>query len=204
MLPYYQGGYLPTDSQQQQQQQQQQLDQSNKSHQLDTSSLSQEAIDHDKPSEHQTHYPPYVLMQDHTYPEFTYDSSLINDSTLTPLPETGYIRRQEDVFSELISLANHRQHISPLIPQTAASSSYPYPSTTATGTTPLTVRSGSPLSELSWNHPIQDRQYELKVVQQPYRARMCGFGDKDRRPISPPPILQMVTKTKDGQTIKPE
>ncbi|KAI8098644.1 VelB protein [Halteromyces radiatus] len=33
---------------------------------------------------------------------------------------------------------------------------------------------------------------------------MCGFGDKDRRPISPPPILQLVTRTKDGQIVKPE
>ncbi|KAJ2616617.1 hypothetical protein H4S08_000699 [Coemansia sp. RSA 1365] len=34
--------------------------------------------------------------------------------------------------------------------------------------------------------------YELHVVQQPLRARMCGFGEKDRRPCTPPPILQLV------------
>ncbi|KAI8321210.1 hypothetical protein GQ54DRAFT_237303, partial [Martensiomyces pterosporus] len=27
--------------------------------------------------------------------------------------------------------------------------------------------------------------------QQPLRARMCGFGEKDRRPCTPPPILQL-------------
>ncbi|KAF5527096.1 Velvet complex subunit B [Colletotrichum aenigma] len=35
------------------------------------------------------------------------------------------------------------------------------------------------------------RQYELVVVQQPQRARMCGFGDKDRRPITPPPCIRV-------------
>ncbi|KAM3086548.1 Velvet complex subunit 2 [Clarireedia jacksonii] len=37
-----------------------------------------------------------------------------------------------------------------------------------------------------------DRRYELLVVQQPRRARMCGFGDKDRRPITPPPCVRLV------------
>jgi hypothetical protein len=36
------------------------------------------------------------------------------------------------------------------------------------------------------------RQYRLEVVQQPQRARMCGFGDKDRRPITPPPCIRLV------------
>ncbi|KUJ22888.1 uncharacterized protein LY89DRAFT_694098 [Mollisia scopiformis] len=36
------------------------------------------------------------------------------------------------------------------------------------------------------------RRYELVVVQQPRRARMCGFGDKDRRPITPPPCVRLI------------
>lgn len=35
-------------------------------------------------------------------------------------------------------------------------------------------------------------RYELVVVQQPQRARMCGFGDKDRRPITPPPCVKLI------------
>ncbi|KAF9360581.1 hypothetical protein BGX26_008724 [Mortierella sp. AD094] len=31
----------------------------------------------------------------------------------------------------------------------------------------------------------------IKIVQQPLHARMCGFGEKDRRPIDPPPIVQL-------------
>ncbi|RKU42649.1 hypothetical protein DL546_002011 [Coniochaeta pulveracea] len=36
------------------------------------------------------------------------------------------------------------------------------------------------------------RRYALAVVQQPVRARMCGFGDKDRRPITPPPCIRLI------------
>ncbi|TQW06781.1 velvet factor domain-containing protein [Cordyceps javanica] len=34
-------------------------------------------------------------------------------------------------------------------------------------------------------------KYQLDVIQQPKRARMCGFGDKDRRPITPPPCVRL-------------
>ena len=36
--------------------------------------------------------------------------------------------------------------------------------------------------------------WELQVVQQPIRARMCGFGDKDRRPITPPPCVKLTIR----------
>ncbi|CAD6920944.1 unnamed protein product [Tilletia controversa] len=36
------------------------------------------------------------------------------------------------------------------------------------------------------------RRYQLVIVQQPSRARMCGFGDKDRRPLSPTLIAKLV------------
>ncbi|KAG9305591.1 hypothetical protein G9A89_001652 [Geosiphon pyriformis] len=45
--------------------------------------------------------------------------------------------------------------------------------------------------------------YELEVVQQPFRARMCGFGDKDRRTISPAPIVKLVVKNHQGELITP-
>ncbi|MCJ1474667.1 hypothetical protein MMC13_003327 [Lambiella insularis] len=45
------------------------------------------------------------------------------------------------------------------------------------------------------------RIYSLDVVQQPIRARMCGFGDKDRRPITPPPCIRLMVR--DAQTNMP-
>ncbi|KAI1315284.1 hypothetical protein EDD11_001016 [Mortierella claussenii] len=37
-----------------------------------------------------------------------------------------------------------------------------------------------------------DKSVKIKIVQQPLHARMCGFGEKDRRPVDPPPIVQLL------------
>ncbi|KAL4866088.1 hypothetical protein BDV12DRAFT_199527 [Aspergillus spectabilis] len=62
----------------------------------------------------------------------------------------------------------------------------------------------SMLSPTSQAEPVStihdDRIWSLQVVQQPIRARMCGFGDKDRRPITPPPCIRLVVR--DAQTEK--
>ncbi|SPO21733.1 uncharacterized protein UTRI_01218_B [Ustilago trichophora] len=48
------------------------------------------------------------------------------------------------------------------------------------------------------------RRYRLVVVQHPSRARMCGFGDKDRRPLSPTLIVKLViTDEATGEEISP-
>lgn len=36
-----------------------------------------------------------------------------------------------------------------------------------------------------------DVRYELSLRQQPVNARSCGFGDRDRRVVDPPPIVQL-------------
>lgn len=72
------------------------------------------------------------------------------------------------------------------------SSGYPTPGSAG----PL--RSTEHLNPLSTVH--EGRIWSLQVVQQPIRARMCGFGDKDRRPITPPPCIRLIVK--DAQTEK--
>ncbi|KAF9364476.1 hypothetical protein BGX34_001405 [Mortierella sp. NVP85] len=47
-----------------------------------------------------------------------------------------------------------------------------------------TIRSSGPRPD--------ERLAKIKIVQQPLHARMCGFGEKDRRPIDPPPIVQLL------------
>ncbi|CAG8803955.1 4558_t:CDS:2, partial [Gigaspora rosea] len=49
-------------------------------------------------------------------------------------------------------------------------------------------------------HPEQIA-YRLEVSQEPVRARMCGFGDKDRRPIDPPPVVRLIVTSTDGTPI---
>ncbi|RAL12038.1 velvet factor family protein [Aspergillus homomorphus CBS 101889] len=76
------------------------------------------------------------------------------------------------------------------------SSSYPTPG--SAGPIPSTMPSAGHLAPLSTVH--EGRIWSLQVVQQPVRARMCGFGDKDRRPITPPPCIRLIVR--DAQTEK--
>ncbi|KAG0278240.1 hypothetical protein BGZ96_002486, partial [Linnemannia gamsii] len=43
--------------------------------------------------------------------------------------------------------------------------------------------------------------YSLEIVQQPLRARMCGFGNKDRRNITPAPVLKLIASLPDGRIV---
>ncbi|KAL8900800.1 MAG: hypothetical protein Q9207_005521 [Kuettlingeria erythrocarpa] len=68
--------------------------------------------------------------------------------------------------------------------------SYPTPSSaSAPAPPPLQTSSHEPKSTSSI---AGGRKYSLQIVQQPVRARMCGFGDKDRRPITPPPCIRLL------------
>ncbi|KAI8988728.1 velvet factor [Pilobolus umbonatus] len=42
--------------------------------------------------------------------------------------------------------------------------------------------------------------YHLNVVQHPVKGRSCGFGEKDRRLLDPPPIVQL-TATLNGEPL---
>ncbi|KAJ5319238.1 uncharacterized protein N7506_011942 [Penicillium brevicompactum] len=51
----------------------------------------------------------------------------------------------------------------------------------------------SPEPELPPSHrPSTQSRYHLHVRQQPIAARACGAGDRDRRPVDPPPIVQIL------------
>jgi hypothetical protein len=42
----------------------------------------------------------------------------------------------------------------------------------------------------------------LRIRQQPQRARMIGFAEKDRRPIDPPPVVELMFQNKTGERIE--
>ncbi|KAI9230403.1 MAG: velvet factor [Piptocephalis tieghemiana] len=44
---------------------------------------------------------------------------------------------------------------------------------------------------------LLDSDFELSIRQQPRQARMCGFGERDRRPIDPPPIIELRVRSPD-------
>ncbi|KIY49492.1 hypothetical protein FISHEDRAFT_72812 [Fistulina hepatica ATCC 64428] len=45
------------------------------------------------------------------------------------------------------------------------------------------------------------KHYSIEVVQHPIRARMCGFGDKDRRPLAPAAVVKMVVRNEDDSVV---
>ena len=64
-------------------------------------------------------------------------------------------------------------------------------------------RSAGPM-KLSHSGRSDKYEFTLVVQQQPVRARMCGFGDKDRRPITPPPCVRLIIKDLNGREVDPD
>ncbi|KAK4984221.1 hypothetical protein LTR66_008573 [Elasticomyces elasticus] len=52
------------------------------------------------------------------------------------------------------------------------------------------------------SEPTHD--YALNIRQQPIAARACGFGERDRRVIDPPPILQLQATSRATQASDPQ
>ncbi|KAL0949238.1 hypothetical protein HGRIS_009316 [Hohenbuehelia grisea] len=53
----------------------------------------------------------------------------------------------------------------------------------------------------TWGQWVGRKQYSLEIVQHPLRARMCGFGDKDRRPLAPAAVAKMIVKREDNSLV---
>ncbi|PPQ66588.1 hypothetical protein CVT26_009488 [Gymnopilus dilepis] len=70
----------------------------------------------------------------------------------------------------------------------------PPPNTAVTST-----RQDGPEPWGQWADEI--RHYSLEVVQHPLRARMCGFGDKDRRPLAPAAVAKMIVRREDESIV---
>ncbi|PBP24999.1 hypothetical protein BUE80_DR004192 [Diplocarpon rosae] len=105
------------------------------------------------------------------------------------------------------ALSHYQSHSLPLPPgsrpareQTQAG---PNPTQSAGGNVPLAPGiQPVPAEPISFSKVHDGRRYELFVRQEPKRARMCGFGDKDRRPITPPPCVQLViTDVETGKEV---
>ncbi|KAK7470354.1 hypothetical protein VKT23_001782 [Stygiomarasmius scandens] len=52
-----------------------------------------------------------------------------------------------------------------------------------------------------WSQWCGRKHYSLEVTQHPIRARMCGFGDKDRRPLAPAAVAKMIVRRDDNSIV---
>lgn len=62
-------------------------------------------------------------------------------------------------------------------------------------------RRGDSSGTSQWSQWSGHKHYSLEVVQNPIRARMCGFGDKDRRPLAPAVVAKMVVRREDNSIV---
>ncbi|RYP85419.1 hypothetical protein DL769_000972 [Monosporascus sp. CRB-8-3] len=56
----------------------------------------------------------------------------------------------------------------------------------------VSTSSKAPVRQHPSSLAARGSKYKIKIRQQPVAARSCGFGERDRRVIDPPPILQMI------------
>ncbi|KAJ7241947.1 velvet factor [Mycena haematopus] len=73
------------------------------------------------------------------------------------------------------------------------------PRKTATAIAPM--RQSAVDGPEQWGKWVGPNYYSLEMVQHPLRARMCGFGDKDRRPLAPAAVARMVVKRDDHSLV---
>jgi len=73
------------------------------------------------------------------------------------------------------------------------------PRKTATAIAPM--RQSAADGPEQWGKWVGRNYYSLEMVQHPLRARMCGFGDKDRRPLAPAAVARMVVKRDDHSLV---
>ncbi|KAF2448937.1 hypothetical protein P171DRAFT_428920 [Karstenula rhodostoma CBS 690.94] len=108
-----------------------------------------------------------------------------------PLPSPGYTpsyASSSTPFRGSVGSHSHRGSAPSSLGQLA------YPDAPTTGPPPRQEPRAAPLPG-SIPQPVYNDQlnlnYELVVRQQPIAARACGFGERDRRVIDPPPIIQL-------------
>ncbi|KAK3070941.1 hypothetical protein LTR53_009563 [Teratosphaeriaceae sp. CCFEE 6253] len=113
-------------------------------------------------------------------------------------------RAPEMIFTEARSASTPRAYAS--FSHVSFSGAGDRPSAAAAASHSPSPSSLSPRSSLGPALPSRHAQpspyrYELSMRQQPAAARACGFGERDRRVIDPPPILEL--RTTDARTGAP-
>ncbi|CAF9943409.1 MAG: hypothetical protein ALECFALPRED_000302 [Alectoria fallacina] len=104
-----------------------------------------------------------------------------------PPPEASLFN--EGAYSTTTFPAGHSSHQSPI-------SSYRGSITSSSGhsTGSMHFPKPAPVFEASSRPGDMTDRYILTLRQQPIAARACGFGERDRRVIDPPPIVQLSLK----------
>ncbi|KAJ3129986.1 hypothetical protein HK098_007252 [Nowakowskiella sp. JEL0407] len=153
------------------------------------------------------HPPPLIPGPPHGHTPINHDyyGSAINTSTY---PQQSMYIKQESTYNTFQKLRRPPQRqiqrkIQPIQPNSQIdptfASSYIPRTLNSENKTMDNVERRAVLDELNLN----GRKFDLEIVQQSLQARMCGFGDVDRRVIDPLPVLEILIKNEDGQRQRP-
>ncbi|EOA83106.1 uncharacterized protein SETTUDRAFT_43017 [Exserohilum turcica Et28A] len=159
--------------------------------------------------EHRYSYEEHRHVQHHAHPEKTYSAlaSPIESShqrAYAPLPSPGYTPSYASSSNPYRGSVGSQQHAHSQRGSIAGPiGSVPYPESSTAAAPPARKPQRTIPLPGSIPQPVYNEQlnlnYELRVRQQPIAARACGFGERDRRVIDPPPIIQLlVTDPKTG------
>lgn len=148
-----------------------------------------------QPSSYQN---PYGYQQAQRYPPPQQQHPSYAQTQLPPIPgmqTTGMTVPPMDMAAVPVSgsIANaYGSNLASYAPQSAGFHSAMPPQLPPASTPSQQPAMEKPPIQLSHTGYDDKYSYTLVVEQQPQRARMCGFGDKDRRPITPPPCVRLV------------
>ncbi|KAI8671390.1 Sexual development regulator velC [Fusarium keratoplasticum] len=124
----------------------------------------------------------------------------------------AYAQRPPSVDMRAIPRFTGQQFLSATAPMVSGTNpNSPAPSPTESRPDPMRISdllspgagSGSRSSSISSSKRPGDvdANYKLRIRQQPVAARSCGFGERDRRVVDPPPIVQLII---EGPNLTPE
>ncbi|PSN74672.1 hypothetical protein BS50DRAFT_627959 [Corynespora cassiicola Philippines] len=146
------------------------------------------------PHPHPQHEQPYTSLASPVEPS--------QQRVYPPLPSPSYTPSYASSGTPFRGSVGSHSHHSHRGSATASLGPLAYPEPPTSGPPPRQEPRAIPLPG-SIPQPVLNEKlnlnYELRVRQQPIAARACGFGERDRRVIDPPPIIQLlVTDPKTG------
>ncbi|GAB7356867.1 hypothetical protein MBLNU459_g7736t1 [Dothideomycetes sp. NU459] len=101
---------------------------------------------------------------------------------------------QDKAFQQPFGPAPNAGYPNPVSPTTSKS---PSSASLDSGMSPREVKVASSSRTPSFATASHNSEYTLSVRQQPIAARACGFGERDRRVVDPPPILELALKDRE-------
>ncbi|KAI9815490.1 MAG: hypothetical protein M1827_002624 [Pycnora praestabilis] len=137
-------------------------------------------------------------VQPQAYATFVQEPSYIPQQTARPLGRTELEYKPSRPLRETSAGDGKRYNVSQLISPVYATHRGSEDSYRSSATSSISYEPSSRAEPAVSPQEMPPKNssdcFEIRVRQQPLAARACGFGERDRRVIDPPPIVQLIIK----------